>query len=124
MEKLNQIFQELENVKGLKPIAFINKSVKNIVNDLEEVNNHGVFDSLKREYTLLLAHDSSFREPVSKIVNSENGTVTFPGIDFPEVNAKDVVSSSPSLKVHGALIKELDILLDKKEATLLIGFNL
>tara|TARA_Y100000310_G_scaffold293151_1_gene322538 strand:- start:2543 stop:2917 length:375 start_codon:yes stop_codon:yes gene_type:complete len=124
MEKLNQIFQELGRVKGLKSIAFLDSNMKEIVNKLEEENNQGVLESVKMDYTLLLSHNSSFREPVSEIVSSKDRIIMFPAVDFPEVNAREVVSSSPSLKVHDALLKELNISLDAEEATLLIGFNL
>ena len=121
---INKIFQELEKVSGLKAIAFLNRNMKNLVDNLEEENNHGVFECLERNYTLLLSHDSSFRDPVSEIVDTKNGVVTFPGIDFPEVTGKNVVSSSPSLKVHDALLKSLNLSLATDEATLLVGFNL
>jgi|TARA_B100001971_G_scaffold176273_1_gene170239 hypothetical protein len=124
MEKLNQIFQELGGIKGLKSIAFLDSNMKEIVNKLEEENNQGVLESVKKDYTLLLSHDSCFRKPVSEVVSYKDGTVMLPPVDFPEVNAREVVSSSPSLKVHDALLKELNISLDAEEATLLIGFNL
>ena len=77
-------------------------------------------DALKRPYTIVLTHDSSFRQPAGPIVVDN----AFPPVPFPEVKAKSVVSSSPSKKVHKYLIDKFNLSLNKEEATLLIGFEL
>tara|TARA_Y100000310_G_C19956623_1_gene479333 strand:+ start:40 stop:426 length:387 start_codon:yes stop_codon:yes gene_type:complete len=123
-KRLLEIVEKMREVRGLKPIAFLSENHKKIVKNIEESNNDGVLKSLKREHTLLLAHDSSFREPLGDIVKFEEGNLRFPGIAFPEVDADNVVSSSPSLKVHNTLIDELEFCLNSDDATLLVGFDL
>ncbi len=122
--KQQEIFRQLQTVKGLRPLAYLQDEHKKFIELHEQKNNIGVLDSLKRKFTLLLAHDSSFRSPVTPIVQEYASEIFFPGVAFPEVKAKNVVSSSPSKKVHKLLAKEFNLSLEKDEATLLIGFDL
>jgi hypothetical protein len=115
-----EIVEKMREVRGLKPIAFLSEEHKKLVENVEESNNDGVLKSLKREHTLLLTHDASFREPIGEIVSFEEGNLRFHGIAFPEVDADNVVSSSPSLKVHNTLIDELEFCLNPDDATLLL----
>ncbi len=124
LKKLSKIRDKLNKVKGLRVLFTLEDEQRDIIRDLEEERNKGVFECLDREYTMLLAHDSSFREPDEKIVNGKDKKVIFPGVPFHEVDAKNVVSSSPSGRVHRALMEMLHIHLDEEEATLLIGFDL
>ncbi|MBI2109577.1 hypothetical protein HYT58_00190 [Candidatus Woesearchaeota archaeon] len=122
--KLSDVLIDLHKVKGLRNFKVIREEDKNLIRDAEDINNLGVRDCLNRRYTILLTHDSTFREPTGKIVEENNGQAVFPAVSFPEVRAKDVVSSSPSDKVHKILVEKFNIKLNEGEATLLIGFNL
>jgi len=122
--KVENIIKDLESVNGLGNVKLLNTKNKQLISKLEESNNIGVLECLNREFTLALTHDSSFRGPVSEIVLENGGQMILPAVAFPEVNGKDVVSSSPSTRVHDALIDELGLNLDEEEATLLVGFNL
>jgi len=120
---INKIIDKLMQVKGLANFKLLTESQKEKIKEIVEPRNIGVQESLKREFTLLLTHDSTFRPPTTPEVIQEEGQVIFPPVPFPEVEAKDVVSSSPSEQVHNFLVKEFNLEL-KDEATLLIGFNL
>jgi len=123
-EQIEQIRETINKTNGLKFIALLEEETKEIIKELEEERNQGVFECLKRSHTILLTHDSSFRDPVCEIVKGENENLIFPGIPFPEVNAKNVVSSSPSERVHKALIEMLHLHIHQEDATLIIGFDL
>ena len=120
---MEQVLQKLKNVKGLSNFNLLHDSHKKKILELEESRNLGVKECLNRQFTIILTHDSSFRPPTTPEVINKDNKITFPPIAFPEVEAKDVVSSSPSEKVHNFLVKEFNLKL-KDEATLLIGFNL
>ena len=119
-----EIFRQLQTVKGLKPLTYLEDKHKKFVESHEQKNNLGVFDALKRQHTLLLVHDSSFRDPAGPIVQKYISGVIFPSVPFPEVEAKNVISSSPSREVHEKLLKQLHLSVTPQEATLLIGFDL
>ena len=126
--KIQSIMQTLQNVPGLTVIDLLHEQHKLFIQQLESNNNFGVHQAIQRKHTLLVSHDSSFREPAGTIVEhiKDRGQVIFPAVSFPELNtiANNIVSSSPSKKVHEALQKTLNIKLPAGEATLLIGFNL
>ncbi len=124
MEKIRNIKEDLKKIQGLKVLEVLNDGFKDRIMNLEEANNHGVFESLKKRHTLLLSHDSSFRDPTQEIVKHEKGKISFPGISFPEINADNVISSSPGFKMHKELIDSLKLSLKPEEATLLVGFDL
>ncbi|MBI4154366.1 hypothetical protein HY501_03445 [Candidatus Woesearchaeota archaeon] len=120
---VEQVIEKLKSVKGLKVLAVLDEDLKFRVALREERNNLGVFHCLNRKHTLLVAHDSSFREPAGRIVIQNNGETILPPVEFPEVDAKDVVSSSPSSSVHRFILQELGLEIAEEEATLFVGFN-
>lgn len=120
---IKSIINDLEKVGGLGNVNLLDKNDINYIRNNEEKNNLGVFECLKREYVLIMTHDSSFRNPEGDIVKKKNGKVIFPAAKFSELKAKNVVSSSPGIKIHNYLIERFKLRLDD-EATLLIGFNL
>lgn len=120
---MQAIIEKLNSVKGLRIVAILNRSTRAEIAIREDIRNTGVFEVLARKKILLLAHDSSFREPASEIVKKEDNSFVLPAVPFPEIDAADVVSSSPSAEVHEFLIKKLGLSLAEEEATLLVGFN-
>lgn len=122
--KIDNIIQKLGQINGLGNVRLLTNSHKQLILSLEEKNNHGVLECINREFTLLLTHDSFFREPAGDIVLQNDDKIILPPVAFPEVYGKNVVSSSPSAKVHDAMVEELGLNLREEEATLLIGFDL
>ena len=118
----NKIIEDLMKVNGLDNVKLLGERLKEDISSLEEKNNIGVRECLKRKYTAILTHDSSFREPEGKIVVYKNEEIIFPAVPFSEIKAKNVVSSSPSKKVHNFIVKKLNLKLND-EATLFIGFD-
>ena len=114
---------KLQTIKGLSNINILRAYDKKFIKDNEYKNNIGVFDCLNRQFTLTLTHDSTFRNPPSKISYEERGQLIFPGVPFPEVSGKNVVSSSPSEKIHNYLVSRFKMKLMNNEATLLVGFD-
>ena len=121
---LKDILEELNRVNGLNNINLLNDEDKDIVRNLEEDNNIGVLECIDRNHVVMVVHNSGFREPEKDMVIKENNVVIFPALVFPEVKAKDVISSSPGINVHDYLRKRFDLNIDDEHATLLIGFNL
>lgn len=117
------VMSKLHDVKGLGNIHILREKDRDVILNMEEEENHGVQECLDRQYTLVLTHTSNFRKPEGEIVKNEDGKIVFPGVKFSEVNAKDVVSSSPGKEVYEFLVKKFKLIL-KDEATLLVGFNL
>ncbi len=122
--KIQGIMNDLKLVNGLNPILVLDSHFKEEIINLEGEYNHGVKECLNRKVTLLVSHNSNFREPIGEIVIKNENGVLLPSIPFPEVNGKYVVSSSPSKKVHNHLKSKLNLNLKEEEATLLIGFDI
>ena len=121
--KVRDIITSLSQVRGLSNVALLKGEDKDIIRNLEDEENEGVLSCLDKQFTLVLTHNSDFRDPEGEIVKKENGKIIFPPIPFSEVNAKNVVSSSPNKDTHEFLVKQYDLVLTD-EATLLIGFDL
>lgn len=121
MNITNQIVNDLKKIKGLDNFIILNNKDKEIIKELEEKNNIGVREAIKRKYTIAFTHDSSFREPEAKIVVKRQDKIIFPPVPFPEIKAKNVVSCSPGYKVDSYLRKRIKA--KKDDATLIVGFD-
>ena len=63
------------------------------------------------------------KEAVARVRLSDgNGIMTVKFAKVPEVKAKNVISSSPSEKIHNLLMEKFNLKL-RDDATLLIGFD-
>ncbi len=120
--EIKHILYLLDQLPGITRHYLLTPIEQKFVNDTESENNAGVHEAAKRMFCVCLVHDSSWREPTQTIVKKENGEIVFPPVVFPEVPAKNVVSSSPGLEVHEWLTKRVRV--EGDEATLLIGFDL
>ena len=121
---MKEIIKSLNNIKGLKVLSSLGEEHKEFIKKFEDKNNHGVLESLNREFTLLLSHDGTFRDPESEIVMLKDNEALFPPVPFSEIKAKNVVSSSPSKKIHDLLKQKLNLEIDENHATLLVGFDI
>ncbi|MBI2667431.1 hypothetical protein HYX17_01525 [Candidatus Woesearchaeota archaeon] len=121
---LKDILEGLNKVNGLNNVNILGDEDKDIIRNLEEENNIGVLECIDRNHVVMVVHNSGFREPEKNMVIKENGIAIFPALEFPEVKAKDVVSSSPGINVHEYLRRRFNLNIDNEHATLLIGFNL
>lgn len=121
--KVRDVISSLSEVSGLSNIHLLRAEDKDIIRNLEDEENEGVLACLDSKFTLVLTHDSSFRKPEGEIIKKEDGKIIFPAVPFSEVNAKNVVSSSPNKDAHEFLVKQYNLELTD-EATLLIGFDL
>jgi hypothetical protein len=120
------IKQEIENllkIKWLKEVVVLDDKDKKYIFENEEDRNHGVYESIKREVTLCMIHDSEFRDADSPIVFNIWKKIIFPVVWFHEVKRQNVVSGSPCLEVHNYLKNKFKNL-DNDDATVLIGFDM
>lgn len=120
--EIKHILYRLAHLQGITRYYILTPADCAYITEHEDKTNLGVLEAVKRKYCVCLVHDSSWREPTQTIVRKENGQIVFPPVVFPEVAAKNVVSSSPGLDVHTYLTQRVKIIED--EATLLIGFDL
>ena len=121
---MKEIIKNLNSIKGLKVLSSLGEEHKEFIKKFEDKRNHGVMEALNRDFTLLLAHDETFREPESEIVTLKDNEILFPPVPFSEIKAKNVISSSPSKKVHDLLKQKLNLHIDENHATLLVGFDI
>jgi hypothetical protein len=113
--------RELKKIPGLDNFVELNQADRECIRKSEEKNNLGVFEALSREHVIAFTHDSGFRTPVKPIVVKKNGKIFFPGVPFPEIKAKNVVSSSPGYRVDAFLRQKMKA--KSGDATLIIGFD-
>lgn len=120
---IQETIEGLRTIQGLANVHLLSNDEKKIIAQLEDEENDGVHACLAKPFTLVITHDSTFRDPVAPITLKKKNHHIFPPIPFPEVKQKDVISSSPSKKVHDFLVKKFNLDVND-DATLLIGFEL
>ncbi len=120
--EIKHILHAMLQLQGITRHYLLNKEEARAIEEMEDPFNLGVLEAVKHQYCVCLVHDSSWRIPTQSIVKRVNGELIFPPVAFPEVPAKNVVSSSPGMKVHEYLCKRVRV--EGDEATLLIGFDL
>lgn len=113
----------LLNIKGIVEVNILSAQDKQFIFTHEEDRNHGVYESIKRQITLVATHDSSFREADAPIVLKLWNKVIFPPVSFHEIQEKNTVSSSPWIEIHNYLIKKIKNIWEF-DATLLIWFDI
>jgi hypothetical protein len=121
-QEIKHIIHGLSRLQGITRYYLLTPDEKEYIIRHEDAQNLGVLEAAGRQHCVCLIHNSSWREPTQTIVKKEKGEIIFPPVVFPEVPAKNVVSSSPGLAIHTWLSKKVRV--EKEEATLLIGFDL
>lgn len=124
-KKEDTIQKEINNllkVKWIKEVIILSDGDKKYIFENEEERNHWVYESIKRNVTLCITHNSEFRDADSYIVMQMWKKVIFPVVGFHEVKRNNVVSGSPSLNVHNYLISKFKKV-DLNDATVLIWFD-
>lgn len=124
MVEIKKIIDDLNRINGLGNINLLNEKDRDIIRNLEEENNIGVIECIERRYVIVVTHNSNFREPEKDIVVQNGNGIIFPALEFPEIKADSVISSSPGINVHNYLRKKFNMNIDDEHATLLVGFNL
>ncbi len=81
-------------------------------------------ETLSRDRVVVFLHNSVFRDAPQRIVekNAANEAY-FPGLPFPEIHGKRVISSSPSTQVHQYLLQFFPYS-EKDDATVLVGWDM
>ena len=121
--KVRNIIEKLRSIDGLSNVYLLKEEDKDIIMNMEGEENGGVHECLDRKFVIMVTHNSDFRKPEGEIAKEKNGKTIFPGVPFSEVNARNVVSSSPGKEAHDFLVKRFNLNL-YDDATLLIGFDL
>ncbi len=111
----------------------------------DKLQNIGIYSALKRDITVIFAHDSAFRDPPMPVVllvkdrdiigemtstgpklykKESDFDYILPPIDFPEAEpfGKDIVSASPGYLLDAWIRKK--IVIKEDDATLILGLNL
>jgi len=117
----DEILHLLQQIRGLANMRVLSDEEKRIIAELEDEENHGVHACLAKKITIVLTHNSHFRDPPLPIVEKKGNIHIFPPVPFPEL--QNAFSSSPSKKVHDFLIKRLNLNAGEEDATLLIGMD-
>lgn len=116
-----KMLQILMHTKGITGAMYLTEADKDVLWMAEEERNIGLFQTLMRKHVIVATHDSHLRPPADDIVVQRANRIIFPGVPFPEIPQKDVVSCSPGIKAHQFLATRIPVKGD--DATLLIGWN-
>lgn len=111
----------IRNIKGITGAEYLTEADRDVLWMAEEERNLGVFETLMRKHVVVATHDAALRPPAADIVVQRAERIVFPGVPFPEIPQKDVVSCSPGLKAHQYLETRITVAGD--DATLLLGWN-
>ena len=122
-ETIKEVLETLTNIRWIKEAYLIDNVDKKFIFETEEDRNHWVYECLNRQVTIMMTHDSDFRQADAPIVLKLWKKVIFPAVSFHEIQEKNTVSSSPWLEVHNYLIKRFKNVWEY-DATLLIGFDI
>ena len=63
---IDKVLEKLMQVPGLANFKVLTQSQKEKIAELEEATNLGIKESLSREFTIVLTHDSTFRPPTGE----------------------------------------------------------
>ncbi|MDD2694286.1 MAG: hypothetical protein PHY14_05230 [Candidatus Gracilibacteria bacterium] len=120
---LEENIEILKDIPGITEVIELDATTREYIQGHEEIRNHGVHEVLRRNRVLCFVHDSEFRSASADITAKTNsGEVYFPGVPFPEVHGKDVISASPGSQVHTYLRNYFPYATDT-DATVLVGWN-
>lgn len=90
----------------------------------EEQRNHGVLEAINHKNVICFLHNGDWRNPPEEIVSKDRFWHTiFPGISFPEITGKWVVSGSPSKELHNYLLQFFPYA-SPDNATVIVGWDL
>lgn len=113
----------LKNIPGVTAVVELDRIARDWIRDHEETRNHGVLEVVRRTHVVAFLHNSVFRDATTDITaKTASGEVYFPGVPFPEVVGNNVISGSPSMKIHTELSK-LFPYADPLDATVLVGWD-
>ena len=108
---------------GVTEVVILSPDARAYIASNEEIRNHGVYEVLRRKHILCFLHDIEFRSAAGPLTQkTATGEVYFPGVPFPEVEGKDVISASPGSAVHAYLLQFFPYATES-EATVLVGWN-
>lgn len=101
----------------------LSTEARKYIRNHEEIRNTWVLETIGRDRVIVFLHNSHFRNPVEPIVwKNHSEEVYFPGIPFPEIHWKKVISSSPGKKVHEYLLDFFPYH-QPGDATVLVGWD-
>ncbi len=90
----------------------------------EEQRNHGVLQAISRKNIICLIHNSDWRNAPSWLVSKDlAGNIVFPGLPFPEIIGKWVISGSPSKQIHEYLLQFFPYA-SHGDATIIVGWDI
>jgi hypothetical protein len=126
IEKQNSLEENitiLSNIAGITSVIELEPRVRTALGKHEEIRNHGVHEVLRRKHVLCFLHNATFRMPSGPITaTTASGEVYFPGVPFPEVQGKDVISASPGPEAH-RFLSQFFPYIETNDATVLVGWN-
>ncbi len=113
----------LQNIPGITDVVELDSRARLWIQNHEESHNHWIYEVLRRKYVLSFLHNDLFRDATTEITKQNaSGQIFFPWVPFPEVQGNNVISWSPSIKIH----KELAKLFHNgwaSDATVLVGWD-
>lgn len=113
----------LQNIAWITAVMRLDTVAQEWIRAHEESRNHGVLETLRRNNVLVFLHDSSFRMPAGKLSEkTASGEVYFPWVPFPEIQGDNVISGSPSKKIHDQIIK-IFAHTNPDDASVLVGWD-
>ncbi|GAB0174986.1 MAG: hypothetical protein HHAS10_08650 [Candidatus Altimarinota bacterium] len=120
---INRAISTLQTIEGITEVIELSDEARKYIRNHEEIRNTGVLETISRDHVVVFLHNSHFRNPVEPIVTKNNSEeIYFPGIPFPEIQGKRVVSSSPGKKVHEYLLNFFPYH-QTDDATVLVGWD-
>jgi hypothetical protein len=122
-ETIKRVRRELVTIPGIKEAEVLSDEDRRFIFENEEDRNHGVYECVRRKIVFAATHDARLRAADAPIVLRLGSKTVFPPVSFHELREKNVVSSSPGVRVHEYLVKKFQQV-DEYDATLLIGFDL
>lgn len=121
---IDSAIERLKNTPWVVDVIELSRDSREYIQIHEESINHGMQEALHRRNSICLIHNSEWRDPLELLVSKDHsGQMIFPGISFPEIIGKWVISASPSKKIHEYLLQFFPYA-SHDDATIIVGWDI
>lgn len=123
MSDSQTVLKEVLSMEGISEGFVLEDEDRDNIGELEDEENTGVFECLKKKNVIVVLHDSKFRPPEGDLVKTVDQKVVFPAVPFSGTSGEEAIASSPSRRVHNFLMELFHMHGHTDSATIIIGFD-
>lgn len=121
---IDEAIKTLKDVPWIVDVLELSPQSEEYVLLHEEKRNIWVHDVLTRSHKIVLIHNADFRDPLGELTKKDwEWKLVFPWLPFPEIVGKNVISASPSSKIHKHFLQFFPYA-SHDDATIVVGWDI